>query len=115
MIRVASLYDDLAASMARLRENHAAVDASRETVRAAMRGGGAHYGINTGFGSTKDRREHMQNMCDQVGAELRKGDQFGYFLFGGSDIVMLFQDRNLVIDAEVGTHYRQGRKIAHIE
>jgi len=27
--------------------------------------------INTGFGSTKDRREHMQSMCDQVGAELR--------------------------------------------
>ncbi len=27
--------------------------------------------INTGFGSTKDRRAHMQNMCDQVGAELR--------------------------------------------
>ena len=27
--------------------------------------------INTGFGTTKDRREHMQNMCDQVGAELR--------------------------------------------
>ena len=27
--------------------------------------------INTGFGATKDRREHMQNMCDQVGAEFR--------------------------------------------
>jgi len=27
--------------------------------------------INTGFGSTKDRLAHMQNMCDQVGAELR--------------------------------------------
>ncbi len=27
--------------------------------------------INTGFGSTKDRREHMQSMCDQVGAKLR--------------------------------------------
>ncbi len=27
--------------------------------------------ISTGFGSTKDRRAHMQNMCDQVGAELR--------------------------------------------
>lgn len=27
--------------------------------------------ISTGFGSTKDRREHMQNMCDQVGAEFR--------------------------------------------
>lgn len=27
--------------------------------------------ISTGFGSVKDRREHMQNMCDQVGAKLR--------------------------------------------
>ena len=27
--------------------------------------------INTGFGSTKDRLEHMQNMCGQVGAKLR--------------------------------------------
>jgi tRNA-specific 2-thiouridylase len=27
--------------------------------------------INTGFGSTKDRLEHMQNMCKQVGAELK--------------------------------------------
>ncbi|MDD2449057.1 MAG: 7-cyano-7-deazaguanine synthase [Sulfurimonas sp.] len=26
--------------------------------------------ISTGFGSTKDRQEHMQSMCDQVGAEL---------------------------------------------
>ena len=27
--------------------------------------------INTGFGSTKDRLEHMQSMCNQVGAELK--------------------------------------------
>ncbi len=27
--------------------------------------------INTGFGATRDRRAHMQNMCNQVGAELR--------------------------------------------
>ncbi len=27
--------------------------------------------INTGFGSTKDRREHMENMCKQVGAEFK--------------------------------------------
>ncbi len=27
--------------------------------------------INTGFGSTKDRYDHMKSMCDQVGAELR--------------------------------------------
>jgi tRNA-specific 2-thiouridylase len=26
--------------------------------------------INTGFGSTKDRLEHMQSMCDQIGAKL---------------------------------------------
>lgn len=27
--------------------------------------------INTGFGSTKDRLTHMQNMCNQVGVELK--------------------------------------------
>ncbi len=27
--------------------------------------------INTGFGGTKDRTEHMQSMCKQVGAELK--------------------------------------------
>ncbi len=27
--------------------------------------------INTGFGATRDRRAHMQHMCNQVGAELR--------------------------------------------
>ena len=27
--------------------------------------------ISTGFGSTKDRREHMENMCKQVGAEFK--------------------------------------------
>lgn len=30
--------------------------------------------INTGFGSTKDRLTHMQNMCAQVGAEFRSVD-----------------------------------------
>lgn len=30
--------------------------------------------INTGFGSTKDRLEHMQSMCDQVGAKLKVVD-----------------------------------------
>ena len=28
----------------------------------------------------------------KVGAEVKKGDPMGYFLFGGSDIVMVFQD-----------------------
>ncbi len=30
--------------------------------------------INTGFGATRDRREHMEKMCAQVGAELRSVD-----------------------------------------
>jgi len=36
--------------------------------------------INTGFGSTKDRLEHMQNMCDQVGATLKIIDIQNEFL-----------------------------------
>ena len=56
MIRIASLYDDLAASMTRLRASHGAVDASRERVLAAMADGKAHYGINTGFGVLANKR-----------------------------------------------------------
>ncbi|MCD6173021.1 MAG: argininosuccinate synthase [Sulfurimonas sp.] len=36
--------------------------------------------INMGFGSTKDRLEHMQNQCDQVGAELKIIDIQSEFL-----------------------------------
>ena len=36
--------------------------------------------IKTGFGSTKDRLEHMQSMCDQVGAELKIIDIESEFL-----------------------------------
>jgi len=32
------------------------------------------------------------NMMATVGSELLKGDEFGYFLFGGSDIIVLFQE-----------------------
>ncbi len=52
------------------------------------------------------------NLITEVGAELRKGDPFGYFMFGGSDIVMVFQDRNVVFDAEVGRKYLQGQRLA---
>ena len=54
------------------------------------------------------------NLTPQVGAELRKGDEFGYFLFGGSDIVMIFQDRGVVLDAEVGTKYLQGQRLGRL-
>jgi tRNA-specific 2-thiouridylase len=36
--------------------------------------------INTGFGSTKDRLEHMHRMCEQVGAELKIIDIESEFL-----------------------------------
>ena len=51
------------------------------------------------------------NLTPEVGAELRKGDEFGYFQFGGSDIVLLFQDRPIVLETEVGTKYLQGQRI----
>ncbi len=55
------------------------------------------------------------NLTPEVGATLRKGEEFGYFLFGGSDIVMLFQDRNVVLDAEVGRKYLQGERLGQLE
>jgi phosphatidylserine decarboxylase precursor len=54
------------------------------------------------------------NLTTEVGAELRKGDQFGYFMFGGSDIVTVFQDRNVVLDAEVGRKYLQGQRLGSL-
>src|SRR5262252_278476 len=53
-------------------------------------------------------------LTPEVGARLRKGDEFGFFLFGGSDIVMLFQNKKVVIDAEVGRKYLQGQRIGEI-
>jgi phosphatidylserine decarboxylase len=50
----------------------------------------------------------------QVGVELRKGEEFGFFQFGGSDMVMLFQDRGITLDAEVGTKYLQGQRIGRV-
>lgn len=46
-----------------------------------------------------------------MGARLCKTDELGYFEFGGSDIVMIFQDRSVAIEAEVGTKYLQGLRI----
>lgn len=56
MIRVASLYQDLAASMEALRSGHEKLDQSRERVVRALHDGSAHYGINTGFGILADKR-----------------------------------------------------------
>jgi phosphatidylserine decarboxylase len=54
------------------------------------------------------------NLTPEVGARLQKGDEFGFFLFGGSDIVMLFQNKKVVIEAEVGKKYLQGQRIGEV-
>jgi len=54
------------------------------------------------------------NLTPEVGAKLQKGDEFGFFLFGGSDIVMLFQNKKVVIDAGVGRKYLQGQRIGEV-
>ncbi len=54
------------------------------------------------------------NLTPEVGARLRKGDEFGFFMFGGSDMVMLFQSKRVVIDATVGTKYLQGQRIGEV-
>ncbi|UCC90647.1 MAG: phosphatidylserine decarboxylase [Dehalococcoidia bacterium] len=52
------------------------------------------------------------NLTAQVGAMLAKGEEFGYFAFGGSDIVVMFEADRVKITAEIGTHYNQGETIA---
>eukprot|EP00039_Didymoeca_costata_P030479 m.29801 g.29801 ORF g.29801 m.29801 type:complete len:419 (-) comp8137_c0_seq3:182-1438(-) len=54
------------------------------------------------------------NMIARVGSQALKGDEFGYFLFGGSDIIVLFQEG---ANAQIGTEtdYRlYGSKMAAV-
>ncbi|MBL4659538.1 MAG: phosphatidylserine decarboxylase [Alcanivoracaceae bacterium] len=45
------------------------------------------------------------NMTAQVGNNMLKGDEFGYFLFGGSDIIVLFQE-GVNPKVQTGNQYR---------
>jgi hypothetical protein len=53
------------------------------------------------------------NLIAEPGAILTKGEAFGFFSFGGSDIVTLFEAGRVELDANIGTHYNQGRSIGH--
>ena len=55
------------------------------------------------------------NLTATTGTTLAKGEEFGYFAFGGSDIVTLFEAGAVRLDAKVGTHYDQGKQIGHAE
>lgn len=52
------------------------------------------------------------NLTAQVGATLAKGEEFGYFTFGGSDIIIMFEANKVKVTAQVGTHYKQGKEVA---
>ena len=53
------------------------------------------------------------NMTAVVGSYLNKGEEFGYFMFGGSDIILLFQaDSGVEYTAAPGIHTNCGMAVA---
>ena len=55
------------------------------------------------------------NMPAVVGSYLNKGDEFGYFLFGGSDIIVLFEEKsNITINTAPMVHYNSGTCIGEV-
>jgi len=50
-------------------------------------------------------------LTPDVGATLHKGEELGFFQFGGSDVIVLFQKDAVNLTAEAGKHYRQGEAI----
>jgi phosphatidylserine decarboxylase len=51
------------------------------------------------------------NLMVEEGAYLQKGNEFGYFSYGGSDIIMLFEKDRVNLFAEEGRYYKQGQRI----
>jgi phosphatidylserine decarboxylase len=54
-------------------------------------------------------------LTPEVGARLHKGEEIGYFQFGGSDMVLLFQDRGVVLEPEPGDKRLQGQRLGRVE
>ncbi len=52
------------------------------------------------------------NITAEEGTKLAKGDEFGFFAYGGSDIIMLFEADTIKFTAFANKHYKQGEKIA---
>lgn len=50
-----------------------------------------------------------------VGKTLHKGEELGYFQFGGSDFVMIFErDSHVDLICQPNQHYQQGNRIGHL-
>jgi len=54
-------------------------------------------------------------LTPDVGAELHKGEEFGFFQFGGSDVIVLFEKDAVELTAEPGKHYLQGEAIGTVK
>jgi len=52
------------------------------------------------------------NITAETGSKLTKGEEFGFFAYGGSDIIMLFEADCVKFTASSNRHYLQGEKIA---
>ncbi len=52
------------------------------------------------------------NFTVNEGIQLSKGEEFGFFANGGSDIIMLFEPGRIKFTASANKHYLQGEKIA---
>lgn len=51
-----------------------------------------------------------------MGVTLRKGEELGYFQFGGSDVIVMFEAKAKVrLDAVVGMHYSMGVQIGEAQ
>ena len=51
----------------------------------------------------------------KVGAEVKKGDELGWFLFGGSDYVILFQEKvAFSLTPEVFSHQLMGEELGRL-
>lgn len=62
-LRLGTLDADLDASLGTLRRDASAVTRSRALVDAALADGGAHYGVNTGFGALKSVRINAEDVA----------------------------------------------------
>jgi phosphatidylserine decarboxylase len=51
------------------------------------------------------------NFTVDPGTRLVKGEEFGYFCYGGSDMILLFQAGKVALTFTPGKHYKQGEKI----
>lgn len=52
----------------------------------------------------------------EVGVTLRKGEELGYFQFGGSDVVVMFEAKGKVkLNVETGVHYKMGVQIGNAQ